>query len=122
MAKPPLSPHLQIYQLPMNALMSITHRITGVILSLAFLCCIVALVFLAMGEKSFASVDPLLNSWAVVLLLNAGVFILIYHLLNGVRHLMMDKLMGLSKKGSFQSGIAVLVLTVLIFILWLLIL
>jgi len=33
-SKLPLSPHLQIYRLPLSAILSITHRATGVILAL----------------------------------------------------------------------------------------
>ena len=119
MNKAPLSPHLQIYKLPLNALMSITHRITGAILGIVFLACIAVLVALAMGEKSYQIVDPLLSSWPFVVLVNAAVLVLFYHLLNGIKHLFMDRLMGLGKQQSRQSSLLVLVFTALFFIVWL---
>ncbi|MDP7376189.1 MAG: succinate dehydrogenase, cytochrome b556 subunit, partial [Alphaproteobacteria bacterium] len=54
MAKPrPLSPHLQIYRLPLPALMSISHRLSGVVLSTGTVLVAVWLMMLAAGEISF---------------------------------------------------------------------
>ena len=49
----PLSPHLQIYKLPLPALMSISHRITGVALSSGTILLAMWLLCLAGGEQSF---------------------------------------------------------------------
>ena len=43
----PLSPHLQVYRLPLNALLSISHRLTGVALSFGFVLLVVWLLGIA---------------------------------------------------------------------------
>ena len=52
----PLSPHLQIYRLPLTALLSISHRITGVALSLGLLLLVWLLAAAAGGADSYATV------------------------------------------------------------------
>ena len=118
MTKPPLSPHLQIYKLPLNALLSISHRITGIVLMFALLSLIFVLAILAMGEESFASVDPLLSSWMFKGVIYLTVLTLIYHLCNGIRHLLWDRLIGLGKQQSYWSSVAVLIITASIFTGW----
>ena len=57
----PLSPHLQIYKLPLPAVMSITHRISGVVLSSGTLLLALWLMLLASGETGFATAQMVLS-------------------------------------------------------------
>lgn len=86
----PLSPHLQVYNLPMTARMSITHRLTGIILA-AGLVIIAAVLVTAASAPDYYN---LLMSWAATDYGTGFLFlwslVLFYHLCNGVRHLFWD--------------------------------
>ncbi|MDD2767273.1 MAG: succinate dehydrogenase, cytochrome b556 subunit [Methylococcus sp.] len=86
----PLSPHLQAYRLPLTALLSITHRITGVVLSLGLVGLVLALFAIAQGPAAYGAVHASLSSpWGGVVLW-AWIAALIFHLVHGVRHLFWD--------------------------------
>ncbi|MGZ8225816.1 MAG: succinate dehydrogenase, cytochrome b556 subunit, partial [Methylococcaceae bacterium] len=51
----PTSPHLQVYKLPLTGLISITHRMTGVMLSAGLLFFIYILSALAGGSNSYTA-------------------------------------------------------------------
>ena len=89
-SKHPTSPHLQIYRLPLTALLSITHRITGVILALGCLILVWILAAAANGPEAYAAFEPHLSSWYGQLFLLGFVFSLYLHFCNGVRHLFWD--------------------------------
>lgn len=86
----PLSPHLQVYRLPITAVTSILHRLTGVALALGTLLLIYWLAAVAAGPEAHATAAGLIGSWFGLLLLFGWSFALFYHLLNGIRHLVWD--------------------------------
>jgi succinate dehydrogenase / fumarate reductase, cytochrome b subunit len=94
----PLSPHLQIYRLPLTAILSITHRITGVFLLLGMVFLVILLMAVADGVKEFTSLQSFLTSWVGRLALWAWLSALFFHLTHGVRHLIWDTGQGLSKE------------------------
>lgn len=102
----PLSPHLQIYRLPLNAVLSISHRITGILLSMGSLVLVAWLIAAASGPEAYATVHGLLGSIPVQLLIFAWTFALFYHLCNGVRHLFWDAGYGFDLSVARRSGIA----------------
>jgi succinate dehydrogenase / fumarate reductase cytochrome b subunit len=89
-SKHPTSPHLQIYRLPLTALLSITHRITGVLL--AFGCVILVCILAAAADSAatYEAIVPHLQSWYGQIFLIGLVFSLYLHFCNGVRHLIWD--------------------------------
>lgn len=89
-SKLPLSPHLQIYRLPLTGLLSITHRITGFVLALGSAVLIAMLAAAAYSPEVYRSMLPHLAAWYGQLLLIAFVFGLYLHFCNGVRHLFWD--------------------------------
>ena len=92
-AKPvvrPLSPHLQIYRLPLAALISITHRITGVGLALGTLLLTYWVTAAACGPAAYGTATDFISSWFGNLLLLGFSVALFFHLCNGVRHLVWD--------------------------------
>lgn len=110
----PLSPHLQVYRWQITMAMSIFHRITGVALAIAALGLAVWLIALAGSDALYAQVSALLASLpgqAVLMAASAG---LIYHLLNGIRHLVWDAGRGMSIPAVYRGGYAVIVMTVLL--------
>lgn len=86
----PLSPHLQVYRLPMTAKMSITHRMTGVILMAGTLLVAVVLIAAALGEAYYNDVMGWVRSDIGIVLLFGWSLALYYHLFNGIRHLFWD--------------------------------
>ncbi|MFN3785885.1 MAG: succinate dehydrogenase, cytochrome b556 subunit [Thiothrix sp.] len=88
--KRPLSPHLQIYKLPLTAVLSVLHRATGIVLSIGTLLVTYWLAALAGGEASFNTANAILGSWLGKLVLLGWTWALCYHLANGVRHLLWD--------------------------------
>lgn len=116
----PLSPHLQIYRLPLAARLSIFHRFTGVIATLGLLCMVLWLLLLLGDGTAFSLYSALLGSWFGKLLLLLWSFALFYHLCNGIRHLVWDSGRGFEKQAYVRSGQAVIaVAAILTAILWL---
>lgn len=116
----PLSPHLQVYKLPLTSMMSITHRITGVALSVGTLLLVWWLVAAAAGPEAFGTAQSFIGSWIGRLLLLGWSFALFYHLCNGIRHLFWDAGKGFELETSHATDkvviVAAVVLTVLAWI------
>jgi len=115
--KRPLSPHLQIYKPQLTSVLSITHRITGVVLSILSLFIPLTLVSVALGVGYFNILKVFLTNIFIQLLITASIFVLAYHLLNGIRHLFWDYGLGLSMKDTYISGYLVLIVSVLLTLL-----
>ncbi len=86
----PLSPHLQIYRLPLAAITSILNRITGVGLTLAAVLVIWWFVAGAASASAFNAIDGFLTSIFGHLILIGSLVALWYHTLNSIRHLIWD--------------------------------
>ena len=115
MAKPrPLSPHLQIYRPQLTSIMSISHRATGAALAGGTLLLCAWLVALAAGDFWYALAATLIGHPIGKFMLFSYSAALVYHALNGVRHLTWDCGIGLTIPGVYRSGQTVLLLTVVI--------
>jgi succinate dehydrogenase / fumarate reductase cytochrome b subunit len=110
----PLSPHLQVYRLPLPALMSISHRMTGIILSSGTFLLTLYLIALASGPESFAAATTIIGHPLGQLVLFGYSVALFYHACNGVRHLFWDAVIGLTIPAVYKSGQSVLVLAALL--------
>jgi succinate dehydrogenase / fumarate reductase cytochrome b subunit len=86
----PLSPHLQVYSLPLTALLSISHRITGIVLVLGMVILTIWISSAAIGEAEYNYLNSFINFWLGRLVLLGFSFALFYHLSNGLRHLFWD--------------------------------
>ena len=86
----PISPHLQVYKLPLTGIISITHRLTGLLLSagLIFFVCIISSV--ADGADTYRAMQVLTDLWLVKLIYWGFIYALFFHLCHGVRHLIWD--------------------------------
>ena len=98
----PRSPDVQIYKPQLTSVLSILHRITGVLLSVGSILLVAWMVAVADGGNTYALVDRWLHSWIGLLLLLGWTFALFYHLCNGIRHLAWDLNFGL---GPGHSGL-----------------
>ena len=115
MAKPrPLSPHLQVYRPQLTSVMSIMHRASGAVLATGSLLVALWLVALAAGTTVFNPVADAIQHPLGQLVVFGYSLALVYHGLNGIRHLMWDLRIGLEIKQVYQSGYLVLGLTVLV--------
>ena len=105
----PLSPHLQIYRPQWTSVLSILHRITGIVLSAGTLLVVAWLISLASGPDAYSSVTSWLSTPLPMIVLVAWTLALFYHFLNGIRHLFWDAGMMLELGPARASGIAVVV-------------
>ena len=108
----PLSPHLGIYRPQWTMVLSISHRITGVGLTLGALLVVWWLVAAATGPAHFAVADAVLTSWIGLLVLVGSAFALCYHTANGIRHLFWDMGYGFDLDVARKSGQAVVIASV----------
>lgn len=110
-AKPavrPLSPHLQIYRLPLAALISITHRITGIGLALGTLLLTYWVASAASGPAAYDMAMGFITSWFGNLILLGFSVALFFHLCNGIRHLVWDTGRSFDLKDTARGNMLVL--------------
>jgi succinate dehydrogenase / fumarate reductase cytochrome b subunit len=86
----PLSPHLQIYRWTWTMAMSIFHRATGAALYLGTVLVAFWLVSMAAGPAAYARAQWFFGSWIGYLVLFGYTWVLMHHMLGGVRHLVWD--------------------------------
>ncbi len=118
--KRPMSPHLQVYKLPFTAKLSILHRGTGAALFFGLILMVAVLYCAATGGENWQSMQWFLNSIIGKLILIGFTFALYYHLSNGIRHLFWDIGKGLDLDVSKKSGMAVIIVSIILTIVtWL---
>jgi succinate dehydrogenase cytochrome b subunit len=116
-ASRPLSPHVQIYRWPITMGTSILHRITGVGLAFGTLLLAWWLVAASMGPEPYALFSAVAYHWFGRLVLFGFTVALVYHSLNGVRHLFWDVGVGFKIPTANASGVVVYILTAAITVL-----
>ncbi|MDO5659313.1 MAG: succinate dehydrogenase, cytochrome b556 subunit [Paracoccus sp. (in: a-proteobacteria)] len=118
----PLSPHLQVYKLPITAITSILTRVTGHAMLAGILLLVWWLVSAAEGGVAFARADAVMHSWFGFLVMWGSVWALWYHFAAGIRHLIYDAGLGLdlAEAGKLAWGVVIAsgVLTLLTLILF----
>ena len=119
-SKTPLSPHIQIYRWHISSLVSICHRITGIInIIIITIICLWASLLL-FGESNYQVINSFLNS-------SIGKFIILgitwsfsFQVLSEIRHLIMDLGYGFEIKTTKITGLIVifgsLILTVVFYL------
>ena len=116
----PLSPHIQIYNWHISSLVSISHRITGIInfVSLTLICFWVS--YLVLGKDNYEIIFIFLNSFIGKFLILAIVWSFSFQILSEIRHLFWDYGIGFELKTANITGSLVIVgsfiLTLLIYI------
>jgi len=99
------------YRMPFAALVSILHRISG-ILMFVFLPFILFLLDKSLlSEISFEYFRGFVSGWFVKLIILALSWAYLHHFCAGIRHLVMDSHVGLDKDSSRRSAVAVLVVS-----------
>ena len=117
----PLSPHLQIYKWQISSLLSITHRIVGVINFFAIILICIWAIMLVFGENSYSILNTILDSGFGKFLTISLCWTFSFHILNELRHLIWDAGYGFDLKISKITGIVAFigsfVLTILFYTL-----
>ncbi|NQZ14379.1 MAG: succinate dehydrogenase, cytochrome b556 subunit [Alphaproteobacteria bacterium] len=113
-AKRPLSPHLQVYRLPYNALMSISGRAVGIILTATLFVLCSWFVAVAWSLEIYNMTMSLLNHPLAGYGFLVWAFLVFFYIGNGVRHVLWNVGIGLNEKSGIFSGNLVLLLSVLL--------
>lgn len=86
----PLSPHLQVYTLLINMVMSIVHRLTGAALYFGTVIVATLLVAAASSAAAYDFVTGLLASWPGQIVMFGYTWALLHHMAGGIRHFIWD--------------------------------
>ena len=118
--KNPLSPHLQIYRWQISSLLSITHRIVGIINAVAITLICLWTISLLFGEENYVTIKNLFQSFFGKFIMISLSWSFSFHVLNEVRHLIWDLGYGYDLRISKITGIITiigsLISTVLIYL------
>ena len=119
--KNPLSPHLQIYKWQISSLLSITHRIVGVINIVAISAICFWSLFLLLGAENYEVLNNFFNSFFGKFIAVGLCWTFSFHILNELRHLFWDMGYGFDLKISRITGVLALVgsfvLTILFYLI-----
>ena len=119
--KKPLSPHIQIYSWNISSLISISHRIIGVINILALTLISLWIALLLLGETNYEYIKFFLQSFFGKFLILCLTWSFIFQILSEIRHLFWDFGYGFELTTSKISGLFVIfgsfILTVLIYLI-----
>ena len=117
----PLSPHIQIYRWHVSSLVSISHRITGIINIFAIMIICGWVASLLMGEMTYGTTKIFLQSIFGKFLILGLTWSFSFQILSEVRHLFMDLGYGFELRATKITGLIVILgsflLTFLIYFL-----
>tara|TARA_B100000965_G_scaffold394953_1_gene407820 strand:+ start:432 stop:815 length:384 start_codon:yes stop_codon:yes gene_type:complete len=117
----PLSPHIQIYNWHISSLVSICHRITGIIniIIITFICLWVT--FLLLGNSNYELVQKFLLTYFGKFIIIGTIWSFSFQILSEIRHLFWDMGLGFELKTANITGLLVIfgsfIATIAIFIL-----
>ena len=117
----PLSPHLQIYKWHISSLLSITHRVVGVINFFALIVICFWAISLFFGENFYRSFEIVLNTFFGKFLIISLCWTFSFQILNEIRHLVWDVGFGFDLKVAKISGVVTLIGSFILTILFYLI-
>ena len=119
--KGPLSPHIQIYRWHISSLVSITHRITGIIniIVITLICFWVS--FLLLGENNYEMIEFFLNSLVGKFIILSLTWSFSFQILSEIRHLIMDLGYGFELQTTKITGLLVIFGSIILTIIFYLI-
>ena len=119
--KNPISPHIQIYSWHISSLVSIGHRITGVLNIIILTLISVWLASLLLGELNYKIIYNFLNSFIGKFFVIASIWSFIFHSLSELRHLFWDMGYGFELRTTKITGVMVIlgsfILTIALYLL-----
>ena len=119
--KNPLSPHIQIYRWHISSLVSISHRITGIIniIAITLICLWASLLIL--GENNYEMTNLFLNSLVGKFIILGITWSFSFQILSEIRHLIMDLGYGFELNTTKITGLVVIfgsiILTVVFYLI-----
>ena len=119
--KNPLSPHIQIYRWHISSLVSISHRITGIIniIAITLICLWASLLIL--GENNYEMINLFLNSFFGKFIILGLTWSFSFQVLSEIRHLVMDFGYGFELSTTKITGLLVIfgsiILTVVFYLI-----
>ena len=117
----PLSPHIQIYRWHISSLVSISHRITGIVNTLAITIICFWIFSLFLGESNYELTQLFLQSTFGKFIIISLTWSFSFQILSEIRHLIMDLGYGFELKTTKITGLLVIFgsffLTILFYIL-----
>ncbi len=100
----PLSPHLMHYKLPLTAYLSVSHRASGIVNSVAIVMLVLTIASAAGGPEGYRFMSAIVDSWFGAIVLFGLTVSLYYHMCNGIRHLFWDVGYGFKVQTAMKSG------------------
>ena len=119
--KEPLSPHIQIYRWHISSLVSITHRITGIIniIAITLICFWASLLLL--GEDNYEIINIFLSSFIGKFIILGFTWSFLFQILSEIRHLIMDMGYGFELQTTKVTGLLVIfgsiILTIILYLI-----
>lgn len=119
--KAPISPHIQIYKWHISSLVSISHRITGIIniIAITFICLLTSL--LVFGESNYEFINLFLSSFIGKFFILGLTWSFSFQILSEIRHLIMDLGYGFELRTTKITGLIVIfgsiILTVVFYLI-----
>ena len=119
--KSPLSPHIQIYRWHISSLVSISHRITGIINIVAITLICIWIFFLTLGEINYDLIESVFKSILGKFFVLGITWSFSFQMLSEIRHLIMDMGYGFELQTTRITGLMVIfgsfLLTILIYLI-----
>ena len=119
--KTPLSPHIQIYRWHISSLVSISHRITGIINIVAITLICIWTASLILGDTNYDFINLFLTSIFGKFIAIGLAWSFSFQILSEVRHLLMDMGYGFELQTTRITGLGVIfgsiLLTILIYLI-----
>ena len=119
--KKPLSPHIQIYRWHISSLVSISHRITGIINIIAITLICLWVSILSLGESNYNGINLLLSSLLGKFIILGLTWSFSFQVLSEIRHLIMDFGYGFEINTSKMTGLIVIFGSIILTIIFYLI-
>ena len=119
--KEPLSPHIQIYRWHISSLVSISHRITGIINIIAITIICFWASSLLLGKNNYEVINTFLESFFGKFIILALTWSFLFQVLSEIRHLIMDLGYGFELQTTKVTGLIVIfgsiILTIIFYLL-----
>ena len=110
--KNPISPHIQIYSWHISSLVSIGHRITGVINIIILTIVMFWIGSLLIGEYFYQTIFNFLNSFFGKFFIIGTIWSFTFHSLSELRHLFWDLGYGFELKTANLTGALVIIFSI----------
>lgn len=119
--KQPVNLNLFTVHFPITAVVSILHRVSGVVLFLAIPLILYCFEYSVSDEDGFEQLRQFFNSWLFVFILFTILWAILHHMFAGIRFLLLDLDIGVSLRKAQMSAVAVVIasLVLLFFLIYL---